>query len=122
MTTCKHACLFTNGLSGTGKGHWPGAAHGAERGRAPAGLDPLFAGETDIDQLGRIIARLGSPDEAAWPAVRGLPDYAKLRFAPAAPAPLAEALPDAPAPALDLLARLLRWNPGLSPALWLFRV
>ena len=74
----------------------------------------MFAGETDIDQLGRIIARLGSPDEAAWPAVRGLPDYAKLRFAPAAPAPLAEALPDAPAPALDLLARLLRWNPGAA--------
>lgn len=76
------------------------------------GLDPLFAGETDIGQLGLIVARLGSVDEAAWPGARALPDYGKLRFLPAPPRPLAEALPDAPAPALDLLARLLRWNPG----------
>jgi len=85
----------------------------------PAGLDPLFAGETDIDQLGRIIARLGSPDGAAWPGAAALPDYGKLRFAPAPPRPLAEALPDAPAAAVDLLGRLLRWDPGAHPELTL---
>ena len=37
-----------------------------------------------------------------------------LGFRVPVPAPLAEALPDAPAPALDLLSRLLRWNPGAA--------
>ncbi len=91
----------------------PGSPASPDPARPPrAGLDPLFAGETDIDQLGRIIARLGSPDGAAWPGAAALPDYGKLRFAPAPPRPLAEALPDAPAAAVDLLGRLLRWDPG----------
>ncbi len=42
-----------------------------------AGLGPLFAGETDLDQLGRVTAVLGSIDDASWPAAKQLPDYGK---------------------------------------------
>lgn len=42
-----------------------------------AGLGPLFAGETDLDQLGRVTAVLGSIDERSWPGARQLPDYGK---------------------------------------------
>ena len=44
---------------------------------AAAGLGPLFAGETDLDQLGRVTTVLGSIDDASWPAAKQLPDYGK---------------------------------------------
>jgi serine/threonine protein kinase len=45
-----------------------------------------------------------------------LPDYGKVLFRPAAPVPLRCLLPHAPPAALDLLVRLLRWNPAERPS------
>ena len=42
-----------------------------------AGLAPLFPGNTDLDQLGRVTAVLGSIDERQWPGAKQLPDYGK---------------------------------------------
>ena len=70
-----------------------------------------MAGDTDIEQLGRVITTFGSI-EAAWPGVTELPDYGKISFAPAAGFPLQELLPDASPGSLHLLTRLLHLNPG----------
>jgi serine/threonine protein kinase len=56
----------------------------------PAGLGPLFPGETDLDQLGRVTAVLGAIDEQRWAAVRELPDYGKA--SPASVALVADCL------------------------------
>lgn len=36
---------------------------------------PLFAGDSDIDQLYRIFRVLGTPNEQNWPGVSNLRDY-----------------------------------------------
>lgn len=76
---------------------------------------PLFPGTSDIDQLCRQQALLGSIDEGAWPGVRSLPDWGKLVFPSRPPAPLGGALPGADPAALELLAGLLQYNPALRP-------
>jgi len=52
------------------------------------------AGETDIDQLQRVLALRGTPDVwlEDWPEVEGFPDYDKVSFAPMAPQDLAPML------------------------------
>ena len=76
-----------------------------------AGLCPLVAGETDIDQLGRVIATFGSIEDA-WPGVTEMPDYGKISFAHTEGFPLEELLPDASEGSVKLLGRLLQLNPG----------
>ncbi|KAL0031204.1 hypothetical protein WJX77_009464 [Trebouxia sp. C0004] len=75
------------------------------------GLCPLVAGDTDIDQLGRVIATFGSIEDA-WPGVTEMPDYGKISFAHAEGFPLEELLPDASAGSVKLLGRLLQLDPG----------
>lgn len=75
------------------------------------GLCPLVAGETDIEQLGRVIATFGSIEDA-WPGVKELPDYGKISFAASPGYPLEELLPDASPRSVKLLKRLLQLNPG----------
>ena len=76
-----------------------------------AGLCPLVAGETDIEQLGRVIATFGSIEEA-WPGAKELPDYGKINFAASQGYPLEELLPDASPGSVSLLKRLLKLDPG----------
>lgn len=71
----------------------------------------MVAGETDIDQLGRVIATLGSIEDA-WPGVTELPDYGKISFAHSKGFLLEELLPDASEGAVKLLGRFLKLDPG----------
>ncbi|KAL3157338.1 Cyclin-dependent kinase 20 [Trebouxia sp. C0010 RCD-2024] len=75
------------------------------------GLCPLVAGETDIEQLGRVIATFGSIEDA-WPGVKELPDYGKISFAACQGYPLEELLPDSSPGSVKLLKRLLKLDPG----------
>lgn len=42
--------------------------------------EPLFAGNTDIEQLALVVRTLGTPNTRIWPEVEQLPDYNKIRF------------------------------------------
>ncbi|EIE21697.1 kinase-like protein [Coccomyxa subellipsoidea C-169] len=42
------------------------------------GLGPFFAGETDLDQLGRVTSVLGSIDVNDWQDATSLPDFGKV--------------------------------------------
>lgn len=70
-------------------------------------MSPLFAGDTDIEQLSLVIRALGTPSESNWPLVAELPDYNKIEFAHCDPVPFDELVPDACAEAVDLLQRFL---------------
>ncbi|XP_077645804.1 cyclin-dependent kinase 20-like [Lonchura striata] len=78
-------------------------------------LAPLFPGESDLEQLGRVLRALGTPRARDWPELAELPDFPKLRFRPRAPPPLQLLVPGADAAALDLLQRLLRYRPRRRP-------
>ncbi|PRP77656.1 cell cycle related kinase isoform 1 [Planoprotostelium fungivorum] len=73
---------------------------------------PLFRGESDIDQLHRIIQVLGTPTEDNWPGVSDLPDYHKINFQHTERVPWAKLLPDVPERAVSLLSQLLALDPA----------
>ncbi len=74
---------------------------------------PLFPGVNDLAQLGRIMKVLGVPTESRWPKIRDLPDYGKMSW-PDPETPhigLPRALPHAEALALDLVTKMLEYDP-----------
>jgi len=75
-------------------------------------LSPLFAGCSDIDQIFRLVLMLGTPTEERWPGVSATPDYDKLDLPAHEPVPLATVLPHAPDEAIELLARLVCYDPA----------
>jgi cell cycle related kinase len=77
------------------------------------GLCPFIPGQSDIDQLARMQQTLGSITLQQWPEAEQLPDWHKISFGPNPGQALAQLLPDAPAAALDLLGRMICYNPSL---------
>ncbi|TMW69717.1 hypothetical protein Poli38472_001873 [Pythium oligandrum] len=72
---------------------------------------PLFPGDSEIDELFRIFRVLGTPDENSWPGVSNLPDY-KTTFPKWRPQQLAKVVPGLDHVGLDLLSRLLVFEPS----------
>ena len=66
-------------------------------------------GSSDLDQLGKIFAALGTPKPSQWPDMPYLPDYVEYQYV-AAP-PLRTLLPMASDDALDLLSKMLTYDP-----------
>ena len=81
--------------------------------------EPLFAGEHDIDQLGRVMSVLGTPNLETWPEVTALPDFGKISFPERPPLPWAGVLTGPAAvscaAARELCAALLSLNPSGRP-------
>lgn len=70
---------------------------------------PLLAGDSDIDQLSKIFAALGTPTEEQWPGMTQLPDYVKFEPTPAPP--LRSLFSAAGEDAMDLLFKMLKFDP-----------
>ena len=81
--------------------------------------EPLFAGEHDIDQLGRVVSVLGTPNQETWPEVTALPDFGKISFPERQPLPWETVLTGPAAvscvAARELCAALLSLNPSGRP-------
>ncbi|GJP36361.1 hypothetical protein CLOM_g20875 [Closterium sp. NIES-68] len=71
---------------------------------------PFLQGSSDIDQLSKIFAALGTPHEDQWPDMTCLPDYVHFNYCPAPP--LKSLFPMAGDDALDLLSRMLTFDPN----------
>lgn len=72
---------------------------------------PLFPGDAEIDEIYRIFRTLGTPDEITWPGVTSLPDY-KPTFPKWSARPLSEAVPELCPEGLDLLSKMLVYDPA----------
>eukprot|EP00049_Salpingoeca_infusionum_P018924 m.359335 g.359335 ORF g.359335 m.359335 type:complete len:329 (-) comp18537_c0_seq1:584-1570(-) len=68
---------------------------------------PLFAGESDIDQLTCVLEALGTPTPESWPELSSFPDFEKVCFEHRDPKPIKELVPDACDAAVDLLSKVL---------------
>jgi serine/threonine protein kinase len=72
---------------------------------------PLFPGDSEIDQLFSMFKVLGTPNEAIWPGVSQLPEY-KTTFPTYARRDLTEIIPNADPLALDLIEKMLEYDPS----------
>jgi cyclin-dependent kinase 7 len=70
---------------------------------------PLFAGDTDIQQLELIFKALGTPTEREWPGMTALPNF--LHFQHHNKYPLTTLFTAASIDAIDLLEKLLAYDP-----------
>ncbi|KZS86863.1 Pkinase-domain-containing protein [Sistotremastrum niveocremeum HHB9708] len=70
---------------------------------------PLFPGDSEIDQIFKIFRVLGTPSEATWPGVTQLPDY-KTTFPHWNGVDLGTAVPKLDAAGADLLERILVYD------------
>ncbi|KAK1653579.1 hypothetical protein QYE76_071384 [Lolium multiflorum] len=72
---------------------------------------PLFPGDSEIDELFKIFRVLGTPTEQTWPGVSSLPDY-KSAFPKWQAEELATVVPNLGSVGLDLLSKMLRFEPS----------
>ncbi len=71
---------------------------------------PLFPGKNNEDQLMKIFKLRGTPNDSTWPHVSELPEYKKT-FPVYQPQMLSQKLPMIDPVALDLLERMLQYEP-----------
>mmetsp|Transcript_4819 Transcript_4819/g.5978 ORF Transcript_4819/g.5978 Transcript_4819/m.5978 type:complete len:297 (+) Transcript_4819:147-1037(+) len=72
---------------------------------------PLFPGQANNDQLWRIFKILGSPSHKSWPGIKDLPEY-KSNLGNFKPVPWKEICPRLDKLGLDLLSKMLIYNPS----------
>ncbi|KAL5679882.1 hypothetical protein ACJX0J_006267, partial [Zea mays] len=72
---------------------------------------PLFPGDSEIDELFKIFRVLGTPNEQSWPGVSCLPDF-KTAFPRWQSQDLATIVPNLEPAGLDLLSKMLRYEPS----------
>jgi serine/threonine protein kinase len=72
---------------------------------------PLFPGDSEIDELFKIFQIMGTPTEETWPGISSLPDY-KAAFPKWHPKSLSEIVPGMDEDGLDLLQKMLTYEPG----------
>jgi len=72
---------------------------------------PLFAGDSEIDELFRIFRVLGTPTDELWPGVSNYRDF-KPTFPKWAPRPLSQVITDLEPDGLNLLAQMLVYEPA----------
>eukprot|EP00899_Mesostigma_viride_P013551 jgi/Mesvir1/22197/Mv18794-RA.1 len=70
----------------------------------------LFHGDSEIDQLFKIFRIRGTPNESIWPGISRLPDYMQS-FPMWSRKPLAEVLPGLDPMGIDLLEKMLQYEP-----------
>ncbi|EIN04441.1 Pkinase-domain-containing protein [Punctularia strigosozonata HHB-11173 SS5] len=70
---------------------------------------PLFPGDSEIDQIFKIFRILGTPNEESWPGVKQLPDY-KATFPKFSGADLARCVPELDEDGIDFLKATLTYD------------
>ncbi len=75
-----------------------------------ANKKPLLPGDSEYDQLMKTFMLFGTPNEQIWPGVSELPDF-KTTFPQWQPRQLRDTVPSLDASGLDLLARMMVYEP-----------
>lgn len=78
-------------------------------------LRPLFPGSSEIDQIFKTCTCLGTPSKEEWPEGYQLASSMNYRFPQTVPVSLKSLIPSADKDGLDIMARMLKWNPSHRP-------
>ena len=76
---------------------------------------PLFAGTSEGDQLMKVWTVLGSPSKTDWPEGHKLATKLGYKFPTLTKTPLTELMPDASSDVIDLLEKMLIFDPNNRP-------
>ncbi|XP_034946794.1 serine/threonine-protein kinase dyf-5-like isoform X2 [Chelonus insularis] len=76
---------------------------------------PLFPGKSEIDEIFKICAVMGTPDKDDWPEGYELAEAMNFRFPLFKKTPLKDIIPNASQDAIILMEDMLEWNPIKRP-------
>lgn len=76
----------------------------------------LFQGNSETDQLFKIIHVLGTPNLSQWPEAAKLATKMNIRFPQATAVPLETLMPNAPPSAIQLLNDIFKYDPSKRPS------
>ena len=79
-------------------------------------LRPLFPGSSEVDEIYKVVAVLGTPSQDAWAEGHKLAAAMHFRFPQMVPTPLKTLIPNASKAAIDLMKDLMAWNPASRPS------
>ena len=78
-------------------------------------LRPLFPGASEMDQLFKVTAIMGTPSELAWPEGQRLAKAMNFKFPKMVATPLSKLITNASKDGIELMAALMHWNPERRP-------
>ncbi|KAH0554390.1 serine/threonine-protein kinase dyf-5-like isoform X1 [Cotesia glomerata] len=76
---------------------------------------PLFPGKSEIDEIFKICAVIGTPDKHDWPEGYQLANAMNFKFPTISRTPLKDIIPNAGQEAIILMEDMLEWNPIKRP-------
>lgn len=79
-------------------------------------LRPLFPGASEMDQLFKVTAVMGTPSEIMWPEGQRLATAMNFKFPKMVATPLKKLIPNAFQDGIELMAALMHWNPERRPS------
>ncbi|KAL9981209.1 hypothetical protein ACROYT_G009882 [Oculina patagonica] len=78
-------------------------------------LRPLFPGSSEVDEIFKICAVLGTPSKEDWPEGHQLAANMKFKFMQVMPTALKDLIPNASPEAIQLMRDMLLWDPKKRP-------
>ena len=78
-------------------------------------LRPLWPGTSEMDQLYKICATLGSPSASEWPDGQKLASKMNFVFPKFTQTSLSTLIPNASPEAIDLLEKIFQYDPNKRP-------
>ena len=76
---------------------------------------PLFPGSSEIDEIFKVTAVLGTPTALTWPEGLKLAHNMNYKFPQMVATPIRQLIPQAGKDGLDLMVRMMAWNPAHRP-------
>ncbi|OHT13388.1 CMGC family protein kinase [Tritrichomonas foetus] len=77
---------------------------------------PIFPGNSEQDQMYKIVNVLGAPNTHIWPEFGRLVSKTSYRFPQVTSTPLATLMPNASPEAIDLMTQLFQYDPARRPS------
>eukprot|EP00041_Stephanoeca_diplocostata_P018404 m.385080 g.385080 ORF g.385080 m.385080 type:complete len:739 (-) comp21002_c0_seq1:86-2302(-) len=78
-------------------------------------LRPLFPGSSEVDEIFKCVSVLGTPSPNIWPEGLQLAKKMNFKFPNMSPTPLQQLIPQASSDGIDIMTKMMMWNPAHRP-------